>query len=156
MWIKGAAIFKSLMPVLKRTGPVQVSLRQYDNVLAGPKICGMPRDEPAGYTVGPNVGKARLMADATTRVILRFTGAQARNQYSTSTSTATFDSFTTNGFAFERVVGFVYPSLVAGTVPLKVYVNAAGNEYLTAAPNEAALSAMGYSYARTIGYGWLP
>jgi hypothetical protein len=162
MWIKGAAIFKSLIPVLTRTGAVQSSLRQHDSLLGGPpKICGMPRDEPSGYTVGPNVGKARLMADTSTRVIVRFAGAQGRNQYATSPSTASastalFDSYATNGFTFERAVGSVYPSLVAGTVPLKVYVNAAGNEYLTAAPNEAALSAMGYSYARTIGYGWLP
>ncbi|HEY6560124.1 MAG TPA: hypothetical protein VI072_22725 [Polyangiaceae bacterium] len=39
-----------------------------------------------------------------------------------------FDSRATNGFTFERAVGSVYPSPVAGTVPLKVYVNAAGNE----------------------------
>jgi hypothetical protein len=156
-WIDGARVFKNLMPVLKRTASAQGWLKQYnDPTGTKPRICGMPNEAPSGYSFVANTAKARLMADSTTNVILRFKHTDARNKYSTSSAATTFDAYAADSFGFDRIAGFVYPTQVTGTTAIRVYVNATGNEYLTAAPNEAALSSAGYSYNRILGYGWLP
>jgi hypothetical protein len=157
LWLEGARMFKNLMPILLRTSATRGSLRQYNGGSGvHPKFCGVLNEAPAGYTFGANTASVRLAADASAKAILRFAHADTRNKYTLDSSAASFATHTNGNFAFERTAGFVYPTQLSGTSPIRVYVNAAGNEYLTAAPNEPALAFAGYTFSRILGYGWLP